>query len=275
MNKNKQVVLITGASGGIGAAAAIAFDKEDYNVAIAARNKDKLNKLAKKLKNPLVLVTDLSIINDAIKMVDMVVDNFGKIDLLINNAASIIVSPAEQVKPEDLTYAFNVNLTSAVVATQQAVKHMKSQGKGHIINIGSPGYMMGIPFYSPYVCSKAAFSAWTRTIQAEWADSEIKVSEYFPGYIKTDSIPVSRIGRVEQDFLMTDKPNFMQRIFTAPRSPEYMAKHLVKLAKHPRTIMYSGLSVKIGAFISNFPGFRLSLASNMAENGRKKLKTKN
>jgi short-subunit dehydrogenase len=131
--------------------------------------------------------------------------------------------------------------------------------------------MMGIPFYAPYVCSKAAFSAWTRTIQAEWAGSEIVVSEYFPGYIKTDSKPDSRIGNIEQDFLMEKKPGFLLRNFASPKTPKHVAAHLIKLAKRPRTLMYSDFSTHLGAFISNFPGFRLSLARNMAEIARKKL----
>ena len=267
---NDKVVLITGASSGIGAAAALAFAKEGCRVVMAARRIDKLQELAAQMHDALVLKVDLSDVQQAKQMIHKVVENYGRIDILINNAASIIVSPAQTVSTADLLQAFTVNLLAPAAASQVAAKHMKKQRGGHIINIGSPGFMMGIPFYAPYVCSKAAFSAWTRTLQAEWEGTEVKVSEYFPGYIKTDSRPDSRIGTVEQDFLMNDKPNLMMRTFAASKTAEQVAAHLLRLAKHPRTLMYSDLSVKIGAFISNFPGFRLSLARNMAENGRKK-----
>jgi NAD(P)-dependent dehydrogenase (short-subunit alcohol dehydrogenase family) len=266
-----KVVLITGASGGIGEAAALAFSREGCRVAVASRRAEKLETLTHQMCDSLVIAVDLSDVSAAVKMVDRVVEYYGRIDILINNAASIIVSPAETVSSEDLIHAFTVNMAAPAAATQQAIKTMKANGGGHIINVGSPGFMMGIPFYAPYVCSKAAFSAWTRTIQAEWAGSNIMVSEYFPGYIKTDSKPDSRIGVIEQDFLMDEKPGFLIRTFASPKTPEHVAKQLLKLAKRPRTLMYSDTSTHIGAFISNFPGFRLSLARNMAENARKKL----
>jgi len=129
---------------------------------------------------------------------------------------------------------------------------------------------LGIPFYAPYVCSKAAFSAWTRTIQAEWAGSEIMVSEYYPGYIRTDSLPVSRIGSVEQDLLMEEKQNFIAALFTRSRTPEDVARHMVGLVKNPRTLTYSDFTVRLGAWISNLAGFRLALAVQMAKTARKK-----
>ena len=180
-----KVVLITGASGGIGAATAWAFDREGARVALAARRKDILEELAKSLKASLVLSTDMHDMEAAVKMVQDTVDHFGRIDILINNAASIIVTPAETVTAEDMLKAFTTNLIGPMLATQKAASYMCSQGGGQIINVGSPGFMMGIPYYMPYVCSKAAVSAWTRTLQAEWAGSEIIVSEYFPGYIRT------------------------------------------------------------------------------------------
>jgi NAD(P)-dependent dehydrogenase (short-subunit alcohol dehydrogenase family) len=266
-----KVVLITGASSGIGRAAAEAFSTAGAKLAVAARQKDKLESLAARIGEALVIETDLSETTNAETMVDHTVEHFGKIDILINNAASIIVVPAESVAPEDLLHAFRTNLLAPVAATKRAAEYMRNQGGGHIINVGSPGYMMGIPFYSPYVCSKAALSAWTRTLQAEWEGTGIIISEYFPGYIKTDSRPESRIGEIDQDFLMDTKQNFLTRKFAGPKTPETVAKHLVNLAAHPKTIMYSGFSVKLGAFISNVSSFRLSIARQMARTGKKKI----
>lgn len=273
MFKDK-VVIITGASTGIGEAIARAFDPLGATTVLVSRSKDKLDRIASSLKNAHVFVSDLSDPANARDMISEVYNRFGKINILINNAASIIVSPAELVSPDDLMYAFRTNLISPAVATQEALKIMKQQGSGHIINIGSPGFMMGIPFYAPYVCSKAAFSAWTRTIQAEWADSGIHISEYFPGYIKTDSRPDSRIGEVEQDFLMSKSQNFLTRKFAKPKTAEDVAKHIIKLVRRPQTLRYSGFGVKLGAFISNIPGFRLNLAKQMAITARSKTNIK-
>ena len=272
VNPSDKVILITGASSGIGAATALALDAAGARVAMAARRKEKLDDLAARMHNPLVMAVDLCDETSAREMVCKVVDHFGRIDVLINNAASIIVAKSDMVKPADLLKALSTNLIAPVAATQEAIRFMRKQGGGHIINIGSPGFMMGIPFYAPYVCSKAAFSAWTRTIQAEWAGTEIIVSEYFPGYIKTDSLPESRLGAIEQDFLMAEQQNIITRLFTKPKTPEDVARHLVKLIKQPETLVYSDVSVKIGAFISNFPGFRLNLARQLANNARGKKK---
>ncbi len=265
-----KVILITGASSGIGAAIAMALDKAGARLAIVARRQEKLREVASHLHNPLVISVDLSDEKQAREMVRQVVTHFGRIDVLINNAASIIVAKSDTVSPADLLTAFRTNVIAPVVATQEAIRFMRIQGGGHIINIGSPGFMMGIPFYAPYVCSKAAFSAWTRTIQAEWSGTEIVVSEYFPGYIKTDSLPDSRLGSIDQDFLMAEQQNFIARLFTKPKTPEDVARHLVKLILKPKTLAYSDLGVKIGAFISNIPGFRLSIARQLAKNARDK-----
>jgi short-subunit dehydrogenase len=266
----QKVILITGASSGIGAATALALDEAGAKVALAARRKEKLDDLAVLMHDPLVIAMDLCDETSAREMVRMVVEHFGRIDVLINNAASIIVTKSDAVKTADMLSTFSTNLIAPVAATLEAVCFMRKQGGGHIINIGSPGFMMGIPFYAPYVCSKAAFSAWTRTIQAEWAGTEIIVSEYFPGYIKTGSRPDSRLGSIDQDFLMAEQQNFLAKLFTKPKSPENVARRLIKLILKPKTLVYSDISVKIGAFISNIPGFRLNLACQLAKNAREK-----
>ena len=265
-----KIILITGASAGIGASAALALDAAGASVAIAARRKDRLDAMAARMRQPLVIEVDLCDESSAREMVRTVVNHFGCIDVLINNAASIIVAKSDAVSPADLLSAFSTNLVVPVAATQEAIRFMRRQGGGHVINIGSPGFMMGIPFYAPYVCSKAALSAWTRTIQSEWAGTEIIVSEYFPGYIKTDSLPDSRLGEIDQDFLMADRQNFLTRLFTKPKTPENVARQLVQMILKPKPLVYSDISVKIGAFISNIPGFRLSIASQLARNARQK-----
>ncbi|MFH1161527.1 MAG: SDR family oxidoreductase [bacterium] len=267
-----KIILITGASSGIGAAAALAFERAGARVALAARRKDKLDELAEKMTGAFVIRVDMHDELQAKQMVRDVIAHFGRLDVLVNNAACIIVSPAETVSSADLLKTIQTNLIGAVAATQEAVSLSKDHGGLHIINIGSPGFMMGIPFYAPYVCSKAAFSAWTRTIQAEWTGSGIIVSEYFPGYILTDSKPESRIGEVSQDFLMSRKQNWLTRKFTKPRTPEDVADQLIRLILKPKPIMYSDPSVRLGAFISNFSGFRLNLACQMARTGREKMK---
>jgi len=223
------------------------------------------------MNGALVVPTDLTDVSQARAMVDRTVEHFGRIDVLINNAATIIVSPAAEVDPDDLVRSFRANLVGPVAAANRAAEQMRRQGYGHIINVGSPGFMIGIPYYLPYVCSKAAMTAWTRTIQAEWHGSGIVVSEYFPGYIKTDSPAESAMGPVAQDTVVDPDANPVSRFFTRPKSPDDVARHLMRLVERPRPLAASGFMVKVGSFLSNIPGIRLSIARSMARAARKRL----
>lgn len=265
------VILITGASSGIGKAAALAFDRAGARVAMAARRKKNLDENAAHMRDALALPTDLSDPKEAVAMVEKTVRHFGRIDVLINNAAAIIVSRADEVKPEDLVRSFMTNVVGPVAATNRAVEFMRAQGYGHIINVGSPGFMIGVPLYTPYVVSKAAVCGWTRTIQAEWAETPIRVSEYFPGYIKTDSPAESGYGPVEQDTIIDPDQNFITRFFTKPKTPEDVARQLVRLVEKPRVLVYSSVLTSFGSWIANMPKKRLAIAAGIAEAGRKRL----
>jgi len=265
------VILITGASSGIGRTAALAFDRVGAKVAMAARRKENLAENAARMKSALVLPTDMSDERQAVAMVEKTVKHFGRIDVLINNAAAIIVSRADEVRSEDLLRSFRTNVVGPVAATNCAVGHMRRQGYGHIINVGSPGFMIGVPLYTPYVCSKAAMCGWTRTIQAEWADTEIRVSEYFPGYIKTDSPAESGYGPVEQDTIIDPDQNFITKFFTRPKTPDDVARQLINLVRKPKPLVYSSALTGLGSWVANIPGKRLSIARSMAIAARKRL----
>lgn len=265
------VVLITGASSGIGRTLSLAFDRAGARVAMAARRRARLEENAAAMDDALVLAVDLADPAQARAMVDDTVKKYGRIDVLINNAARIMVSRADEVTPEMLERSFAANVIGPVVATNRALGYMRSQGYGHIINVSSPGFMIGIPLYVPYVCSKAAMTGWTRSIQAEWAGSGIMVSEYFPGYIKTDSPAESAYGAVDQDALMDQHRNAVTRFLTRPKSTEDVARQILRLVEKPRPLVCSGFLVRLGTFLSNFDGQRRSLAGAMAVSIRARL----
>lgn len=271
MKLQGKVVLVTGASTGIGRAAALEFGREGARVAIAARRKELLDELASSMDGALVLKTDLADERQTRAMVDATVRHFGRIDILVNNAATSIVESSDRVTREDLARAFAVNLLGPVTACQQAYTYMREQGSGHIINIGTPGFMIGVPFYAPYVCSKAAFSAWTRTIQGEWADAGIVVSEYFPGYTETGAVAESARGPVPMGLVMNRGRGFLARYFSGARNGADIARDLVALAKRPRPLMFSTFMERIAAFVANVPAVRLPVTRRMAATARKKL----
>ncbi|PKL35415.1 MAG: hypothetical protein CVV44_21650 [Spirochaetae bacterium HGW-Spirochaetae-1] len=265
------VICITGASSGIGWAAAKAFDRAGARLSLVARRKERLAELASELRDAIIIPADMSDASRAASMIEETVRHFGRIDILVNNAAAIIVSRADETGPDDLHRSFATNLVGPLVAVNTALPYMRRQGYGHIINVGSPGFLIGVPCYTSYVCSKAAMSAWTRTIQAEWADTGIVVSEYFPGYIKTDSPPESRYTGVEQSLVIDPDANAVTRFFTRPKSADDVAGQLVKLAQRPRLLKHSGIFVPLGAVLSLIPRIRLSIARDMAVSVRKRL----
>jgi NAD(P)-dependent dehydrogenase (short-subunit alcohol dehydrogenase family) len=274
MKLEGKIVLITGASTGIGREAAIEFSKAGARVAIAARRKELLDELASVLKDPLVLKTDLADEKQARAMVDKTVKHFGGIDILINNAATSIVESSDRIKREDLMRAFTVNLLGPVTASQQAFAYMKKQGGGHIINVGTPGFMIGVPFYTPYACSKGAFSAWTRTIQGEWAEAGIFVSEYFPGYTETGAVAESAYGPIPMDLVMNKGKGFLARYFSGARNGNDVARDLVKLATKPRYLMFSTFMERLAGFVANIPAIRIPVVKRMAVTARKKMESR-
>ncbi|HOD14742.1 MAG TPA: SDR family NAD(P)-dependent oxidoreductase [Spirochaetota bacterium] len=275
MKLEGKVVLITGASTGIGRAAAIEFDRAGARVAIAARRKELLDEIASGMKDALVLKTDLADEKQARDMVDRTVKHFGRIDILINNAVLSIVESSDRIKREDLLRAFTVNLLGPVASSQQAYGYMKKQGGGHIINVGTPGFMIGVPFYASYACSKAAFSAWTRTIQGEWAHAGIVVSEYFPGYTETGAVAESAYGPIPMDLVMNKGKGFLARYFSGARNGDDIARDLLKLAIKPRPLMFSTFMERIAGFVANMPGIRIPVVKRMAETARRKMEDRN
>lgn len=274
MKLEGKVVLITGASTGIGKEAALAFDRAGARVAIAARRRELLDEIAKGMRDPLVLKTDLADEKQARAMVDKAVRYFGRIDILINNAVLSIVESSDRVTRGDLARAFAVNLLGPVASSQQAFLHMRKQGGGHIINIGTPGFMIGVPYYATYACSKAAFSAWTRTIQGEWAEARIAVSEYFPGYTETGAVAESAYGPIPMDLVMNRGKGFLARYFSGARNGADIARDLVALALKPRPLVFSTFMERMAAWVANIPGIRIPVAKRMAATARRKMEEK-
>jgi 2-dehydro-3-deoxy-D-gluconate 5-dehydrogenase len=262
---NDKVVLITGATIGIGRAIAMALGEAGASVAIASRNEEKLKGVAAKIKSCLVIPTDISDEKQASLMVDKTVGRFGRIDVLINNAAMVVMTRSDSLDPDLLVKAFKTNLVGPVVATNRAVEYMRKQGAGagHIINIGSPGFMIGLPFLAPYASTKAAMCGWTRSIQSEWEGTGIFVTEYFPGYIKTESLAVSDFGKMGQDVFDDPDQSWVMKILARPKSPDVVAKHIVKCIAKPKRIVYSGFMVGLGVWLSQIPGFRLTIGRKM------------
>jgi len=265
------VVLITGASSGIGAATALAFDRAGARVAVAARRADLLEKLVERMADALAVPTDLSDAAAAAAMVDSTVRRFGRVDVLINNAAVATMAPGDRISTADMRRSLETNFIGPMVATNEAVKHMRRTGGGHIINIGSPAAAFGFPFLAPYTASKAALSGWTRSLQAEWDGTGIVVSEYFPGNVATGMQAESELGPIGVDIFDDPNQHALTRALARADGPEKIAADLVELVRRPRLVMYASPSLRLGFWLTISAGMRRALGTRMATTVRRRL----
>ncbi|CAH1638082.1 unnamed protein product [Spodoptera littoralis] len=188
MSFQDKVVIVTGASSGIGAATAIKFAEEGANVALVGRKQEKLNNVAKKCGNPLIIAADVSNDEDAKRIIEETIKRFGKIDVLVNNAG---IGGVTKILDEGVIKVFdqimNTNLRSAVVLTHLAAPHLVKT-KGNIINISSVAAYRVTRGYSAYSTSKAGMDHFTRAVALELAPHGVRVNVINPGPVKTDII---------------------------------------------------------------------------------------
>ena len=189
MSFQDKVVIVTGGSSGIGAATAIKFVEEGAKVAIVGRNKEKLESVAKKCKNPLVIIADLSKDEDVKRVINETLKKFGKLDVLVNNAgfaqsASITADHAMTV----FDNVMSTNLRSVVYLTNLAAPHLVKT-KGNIVNVSSIAALRALAKESfSYSTSKAGLDHFSRSVAQELAPHGVRVNIVNPGPVRTDII---------------------------------------------------------------------------------------
>ncbi len=187
---DEQVVVITGASGGIGAALAEALGKTGKRVVLAARREAQLRQVAERSgPEALPVVTDVSRREDVQRLLDTALARFGHVDVWVNNAGRGISKPVSQLTDEDLDEMMRVNVKSALYGMQAVLPHFQSRGRGHLINVSSMlGRVPYVPFRSAYNAAKHALNALTANLRQEVAERfpHIHVSTVLPGPVATD-----------------------------------------------------------------------------------------
>ena len=214
MNK---VVIVTGASRGIGKEIAKGLSKKGYTI---IANYNKSEKQAIELKEELekekinidIFKADVSKRNDAKELVEYTIKKYGKIDILINNAGISQIKEFTQLTDEDWNNMINTNLNSVFYMTQEACKNMIHNKKGCIINISSIWGVVGASCEVHYSVSKAGIDAITKSLAKELGPSNIRVNSIAPGIIDTgmnknlsqeeinnikQEIPLEKIGNVK------------------------------------------------------------------------------
>jgi 3-oxoacyl-[acyl-carrier protein] reductase len=184
-----KIALVTGASQGIGRAASLALAESGANVAVAARSVDKLTSLVSEIEaaggEALAVPMDVADAAQVKAGFQQVLAKFGKLDILVNNAAITRDTLALRMKLEDWEAVLRTNLTGAHLCTQQALGAMLRARAGRIINIASVVAETGNAGQANYVASKAGLMGLTRAIAVEVASRSITVNCIAPGFIAT------------------------------------------------------------------------------------------
>ncbi len=189
-NKNK-VVIITGASSGIGASIAEKLSENGFDLVLAARREEKLNELNKKLshyENKIKIVkTDVTDAKQVEYLVNTANNEFGKVDALINNAGIMPLSYLEEGRLQDWENMIDVNIKGVLYGINSVLPIMKEQKRGHIINISSVAGRQVFPTAAVYCATKFAVNAITEGMRQELSSKyNIKVTAIEPGATQTE-----------------------------------------------------------------------------------------
>ena len=200
-----KVVIVTGASEGIGLATARLFAQHGADVAIAARRAEKLEQAARTIRASgrrcVTIPTDVTDPVAVKALVDGTLQAFGRIDILINNAGGSVRSSLRRMTPEIWQRGRSLNLDSAAYCTMEAGKHFLQRKAGVIVNISSVAGITGTMGEVPYSSGKAGLQMFTRVAAAEWGPHGIRVNCVAPGMTLTEGMQ----GRVDSGFYKLDQ----------------------------------------------------------------------
>ncbi len=232
MRLKDKVAIITGGGRGIGRAYALRFAAEGAKVVVADIISDNAQKVAREIVNAggnsLSLVTDVSSPDDTEKMAKKTVDKFGRIDILLNNAAIFYGLGArkwDSWQPDEWDRILAVNVKGIWLCMKAVVPYMISQSKGKIINISSSTTEKGTAVILPYTCSKGAVSVMTTCMARALGEHNINVNCISPGYTMTPAT-MEWPGRTPE----MDESLIKDRCFRRHEQPEDLVGTAVFLA---------------------------------------------
>ncbi len=252
MDIKGKVVIVTGASSGIGEATARAFGRAGAKVVLAARRVDKLQTLAQEVNamgsgaETLVVQADLSKLEDIQSLVMQTLEKYGRIDVLVNNAGFGRLDWLENLDPiKDIQAQIDVNVMGVIQTTRQVLPVMIKQRAGSIINMCSMAGLVGTPTYTIYAASKHAVHGFSEALRREVKPWGIDVCLIYPGGVVTEFTQHAGIKRKTN----AKTPDFM--LLTA----DQVGSAVVKLVRHPRRMWIIPWLWSVTAFMNKFlPG---------------------
>ncbi len=193
---NGTVALVTGASSGIGEATALALAAEGATVALAARRKDRLDELARRIEyaggKAIAVEADVSDRQSATAAVETVTDTLGRLDTVVNNAGLMLIGPAAQADPSDWDTMLSVNVQGVLYVTRAALPHLISaaadspRGVADIVNISSTAGRVARPGTAVYALTKFGVGAFSEAVRQEVLGKRVRVGLVEPGTVQTE-----------------------------------------------------------------------------------------
>lgn len=181
-----KVVIVTGASSGIGEAAARALYESGARPVLAARRADRLESLAEQLGGALAVPTDVTDAAARQRLVQAALDRHGRIDALVNNAGAALYAMLDELDLTEFSELLQLNVVSALGMMQAVLPAMREQGGGRIVNVSSGTTRMAPPTVGGYAAAKAALNMLGEVARKEWAAENIVVSTVLPSLTATE-----------------------------------------------------------------------------------------
>jgi len=257
------VVVVTGASSGLGLIVARMAAEQGAKLAIAARDADALDDAAGELHKAgatgvFAIPTDVSDRGQAEALIARAVEHFGRIDVLVNNAGTMIVGPHDTLTVEDYERVMATNFWGEVYPTLAAIPHMRRQGSGRIANVISVGGRVAIPHMLPYSASKFALTGFSEGLRPELVKDNIYLTAVYPGTIRTGAHPHVEVkGDHEAEYSWFALSDTIPGLATSAESCARWLWHAV-LHGDPEVIVGLNARMAIG-FHNLFPEWNLEV----------------
>lgn len=257
----KKVVVITGASSGIGKALAEKYAKEGWNLVLAARRDERLQAIEKELKaEVLALKTDVTLESDCKNLIEKAIEKFGKIDVLINNAGISMRALFNDTEMEVMHQVMNVNYWGTVNCSKYALPHLLKQ-KGSLVGVISVGGYIGLPGRAGYSASKFAVRGFLETLRIENMKTGLHVLIAAPGFTASE---IRKSALTAKGIQQGETPRNESKMMSA----EECAVHIYNAVKRrKRQLVLTFLEGKFTVFLSKImPRFLEKLNYQMFAN---------
>jgi 3-oxoacyl-[acyl-carrier protein] reductase len=235
MNYKGKTAIVTGGTKGIGRAIAEALAAEGLNVCVGARSLDEVQQTVRELEGTGAKASgaacDVRVYEEVEALVAHAVEEFGGVDVLVNNAGVGLSKPVEETSPEEFRAVLETNLFGVFYACRAAIPEMKKRGGGYIVNISSLAGANPHPKMAAYNASKFALNGFSEALMQEVRHDRIKVSYVMPGSVNTEfgggtvseerawQLQPEDVARVVVDLLRHDERSLPSRVELRPSMP--------------------------------------------------------